>query len=438
MMKGKESLPPSATHPLVVLGGVAGWAGAILLLRLHPLVDPTANALCLMTGIALGFYLPDLLWQKIYRRALRTGPPAATSWERTFTKCAGLAGSFGFIGALYWFFPEYAGRDSFYLHYWVLLLVTVPLWVLLAPFYLWWADRRMENPYDGLWHFGRAITLRHNGVDAGKVLQHLLGWLVKGFFLPLMFTYMCNDLGRMLTFDFGNLTHFKDWYDFLFFLTFFLDTSLISVTYLVSLRLTDTHIRSTEPSAFGWIVALVCYQPFWSLISRQYLAYESPISWGGWLGDHPAAFTIWGGVILALLAIYVWATASFGGRFSNLTHRGIITGGPYRYTKHPAYITKNLSWWMISVPFLVNETGWDSLRHCVLLLMLNGIYYLRAKTEERHLALDPVYEEYSCWIAAHGLLRWMNNTPGLSFFATWRPVFGANFAPAFIEDNQDR
>ena len=40
-------------------------------------------------------------------------------------------------------------------------------------------------------------------------------------------------------------------------------------------------------------------------------------------------------------------------RFSNLTHRGIITNGPYRYSKHPAYLAKNLSWWLVSMPFMI-------------------------------------------------------------------------------------
>ncbi len=38
--------------------------------------------------------------------------------------------------------------------------------------------------------------------------------------------------------------------------------------------------------------------------------------------------------------------------------------------------------------------------------MLNAIYYLRAKTEERHLSLDPVYVQYARWIDAHGIFRW--------------------------------
>ena len=54
------------------------------------------------------------------------------------------------------------------------------------------------------------------------------------------------------------------------------------MTYLMALRATDTHIRSTEPTMFGWVTALVCYQPFWSLISSQYIDYDTGLSWGAW------------------------------------------------------------------------------------------------------------------------------------------------------------
>ena len=43
---------------------------------------------------------------------------------------------------------------------------------------------------------------------------------------------------------------------------------------------------------------------------------------------------------------------AFGFRFSNLTHRGILTHGPYAWTKHPAYLSKNLFWWFAVLPFL--------------------------------------------------------------------------------------
>ena len=167
----------------------------------------------------------------------------------------------------------------------------------------------------------------------------------------------------------------------------------------------------------GWIVAVVCYEPFWTLIGRQYLHYGSSLSWGSWLSNEPLMYGVWGTAILVLTAVYVWATVIFGGRFSNLTNRGIITSGPYRYTKHPAYISKNITWWLISVPFVVTESAAASLKQCLLLLMVNGIYYLRAKTEERHLMRDPDYASYARWIDANGWLRFLNRIPVVGHLA---------------------
>ena len=120
--------------------------------------------------------------------------------------------------------------------------------------------------------------------------------------------------------------------------------------------------------------------------------------WGVRLRGVPWLYGLWGCLILLLIFIYVWSTVAFGARFSNLTHRGIITNGPYLYTKHPAYLAKNLSWWLIAMPFMPSGNGAQLLRSCTLLGLLNAVYYLRAKTEERHLALDPMYEQYTQWI----------------------------------------
>ena len=62
-----------------------------------------------------------------------------------------------------------------------------------------------------------------------------------------------------------------------------------------------------------------------------------------------------GAWLVFLTAVYAWATVAFGFRFSNLTHRGILTHGPYAWTKHPAYLSKNLFWWFSLLPFLVTN-----------------------------------------------------------------------------------
>ena len=112
-------------------------------------------------------------------------------------------------------------------------------------------------------------------------------------------------------------------------------------------------------------------------------------------------------MILILIGIYVWATIPFGIRFSNLTNRGIFTNGPYRYTKHPAYVSKNISWWLISMPYYSLDGTPEAIRHCLLLLCVNLIYFLRARTEERHLSKDPDYIAYAEYIEKHGIFSWL-------------------------------
>jgi protein-S-isoprenylcysteine O-methyltransferase Ste14 len=418
-----SACPASATHGAVAWSGLLGLVAGVYLIRwFHPFQDIAYSALAVMACTALGVYLPDLLWQKVYRRSL-SPEVRAGDWERVAVKFAGLLCTMGFITLLYWAVPEYHHSDAFYQNYWKMLGAVMPVWLVLALPYIYWVDRRMAEPRDALWQMGCLVTLRWQNLHTGMIAQHLLGWLVKGYFLPLMFSYMCGDLGRILAFDYGRIDGFKSLYDFAYLVLFFVDVGYIAMTYLLSLRLTDTHIRSTQPTLLGWTTAVICYQPFYTLISRQFLDYDSGKPWGEWLSGQPWLYDLCGTLILLLLSIYVWATIAFGGRFSNLTHRGIITNGPYRYSKHPAYLTKNLSWWLISMPFMITTTVEDALRNCLLLLMINAIYYLRAKTEERHLSLDPVYVEYAKWIDAHGLLRFINRLPLLRRLASWRPQF---------------
>jgi protein-S-isoprenylcysteine O-methyltransferase Ste14 len=421
--------PPSATHPVVAWSGAICMLLAVSVLNFWPPVHEIAHlALIVMAATAFGVFVPDLLWKKVQRRAL-LARPLAGNWPRSVTKLLGLAGSIGFIALLYWLFPEYASH-GFYGNYWSALKIVLPLWALLALPYIYSVDRRLSEPHDALWQMGCLVSFKWSVVSGRVIGQHLLGWLVKGYYLPLMFTYFCNDLDKLLHYDLTKLHGFQGFWDWAFFTLYFIDVALVSMTYLMSLKLTDTHIRSTEPTALGWLVALICYEPFWSVIGAQYIAYDSGHDWGAWLADTPWLYALWGSLILLLIVIYVWSTIAFGGRFSNLTHRGIITSGPYRFSKHPAYLAKNLSWWLISMPFMVSVSLAQSLRCCLLLCMLNGIYYLRAKTEERHLSLDPVYRQYALFIEHHGLLRGIDRIPLLGALSRWRPSFTAYRSPA--------
>ena len=57
------------------------------------------------------------------------------------------------------------------------------------------------------------------------------------------------------------------------------------------------------------------------------------------------------------------------------------------------------------MPFLVTSGGWvEALRNCALLALVSGVYYWRAKTEEKHLLADPAYQAYWNWAQQHALV----------------------------------
>jgi protein-S-isoprenylcysteine O-methyltransferase Ste14 len=168
----------------------------------------------------------------------------------------------------------------------------------------------------------------------------------------------------------------------------------------------DAHIRSANPYAAGWMAALICYPPFVLMSNGGPINYRyatmSEDGWAYWLSGNAALMTFMALLLVLLTAIYAWATVAFGPRFSNLTHRGILTHGPYAWTKHPAYLSKNAFWWLATLPFLVTTGNLnDTIRNCFLLAVVNGVYYWRARTEERHLMADPAYREYAAWAAEH-------------------------------------
>ncbi|HEY1991067.1 MAG TPA: isoprenylcysteine carboxylmethyltransferase family protein [Gammaproteobacteria bacterium] len=409
-----QTLPKSAVHGGMALVGLGVFAAGVVLVRLlRPWDQAWQACLLLMAWIALLVLGIDLAWNKVHRRASTGLDPAHhdPSFRRTAVKLLGLLGSLGLLAVAYLVFPVYA--DEFYGPFFAMLLYLVPVWLVAALPYFYLVDRRMREPHDGYWHAGRAMLLCWREVDLEVLGQHLLGWTVKGFFLPLMFAYMCSDMGKLLAY--GDPAGVRPGFDAAYDLMYFVDVTLVSVGYLVTFRVTDTHIRSSEPTFLGWAVALACYQPFWEFVSGQYLAYRTDYDWQSWLPAGTPGYAAWGAVILLLTAIYLWATLSFAARFSNLTHRGILTNGPYRFSKHPAYLAKNVSWWLIAVPFLAHGGWLDGLLRCLMLLGVNVIYWLRARTEERHLSVDPVYVQYALWMEQYGLLRAVPRLPGLGF-----------------------
>jgi protein-S-isoprenylcysteine O-methyltransferase Ste14 len=291
----------------------------------------------------------------------------------------------------------------------VLEAMLPPLVALSIPYVLW-LDRYLIEPHDGAWAAGRWLLDLGRGFDpAWKPLLagHARAWAVKGFFTAFMISTLPGNWANAIDLDPRAL-----WEDpvalgdGLVAIMFMIDVGLATVGYLLTLRPLDSHIRSANPYMQGWTAALICYPPFVLMAPGGPLDYSpGQAPWSEWLAPYPYVMPLFAFALAALTGIYAWATVAFGLRFSNLTHRGILTHGPYRFTKHPAYLSKNLFWWLATLPPLVTTGLWtDSIRNTCILGLIGAVYYWRARTEEAHLGADPAYRAYAAWMAEHGAI----------------------------------
>jgi isoprenylcysteine carboxyl methyltransferase (ICMT) family protein YpbQ len=411
------ALPCSCTVSWINYAGAASLVGTTLVLSRIDLPITTV-ALATLTVAALTIIIlenlfmgPRIAFRPITSRGYRVAQIGASPLRRVALKLLGLTASIAALALLYWLFPIYratGAKDLFSL--------TQRLWLpflICTPLYIWYVDKKSVEPEDSFFHLGLLCTGCWNLVDLELIKQHCLQWLVKAFFLPLIVGFYFGYLAWLpkQPFDTDVMAFLAtpssiNWLrisDFLVRYLLMIDVGFGCIGYLLTLKLLDAEVRSTEPKLLGWLVCLVCYAPFWGLISENYLKYGSGTLWDVWLADWPTVKVIWSVLILLLTLVYLSATIQFGIRFSNLSHRGIITNGPYRWLKHPAYVAKNINWWLIYLPFLSSIGFTEGIRLSVLLVGVNTIYYLRAKTEEAHLSVDPIYQQYLEFMRNNGL-----------------------------------
>ena len=405
-------LPASVTDNRINLTGLAAMLAATWAVVLLPDLDAVVAVSALMVAAALPIVAGDLWFGRVWQRpstGLDWSQPRPRSVPRIATKLVGVAAIVAVIFAVYGLAPEYQG--SFYDDYYRFLWIWVPIALVAGTAFVVGLDGYLVDPRDDYWHLGAAIVGPRRAVRWPRVADLARSWVIKAFFVPLMFVYATHNLNALDSALRSNREGFLYAYHVLFELGFLVDVVFTTMGYLLTLKVLDTHVRSAEPTPGGWIVALACYQPFFRTISDQYLRYNNNFYWDDWLIGSPILLAAWGSAILALMVVYAWATVTFGCRFSNLTHRGVLTNGPYRWLRHPAYVSKCLSWWLIYVPFLRGTTLYDAFRDCTWLSVLCLIYWLRARTEERHLSHDPAYVRYATQMNDRSLLaplgRWV-------------------------------
>lgn len=452
------SRPRSASSFILDLAGLAAGLATMLSLlhwskaldaRLGPLpcgLDSfSGNSLMVavlsFTAVVLVIGAGELFWVRSCRKpstGLAPAPLRPADPGRVAVRLLGLLLTVAVAAFAYWLLPEYAviDRFGFYQAYWNFVATVAIVALPLAPFYFAWTDRRLLDPHDAYWQLGMLFLARLRrrpfAADGPALRAHFAAWTVKCFFLPLMLHIFNGDVqtlrGELPQLDWNGMTVYR----FLFDLSYTIDLLFCVVGYTVTLRLFDSHIRSTEPTVFGWVIALICYQPFFSLVEQFYLHYDQ--SYWDTLITLPWLRAAWGLMILLLVGTYSLSTVAFGLRFSNLTYRGIITSGPYRYCKHPAYVSKNLSWWAVSLPMFAGHHWYEAVHNCLALGLVNLVYYLRARTEESHLSKDPDYVAYALWMNDHGALSWLGRL--LPFLRYKPPAAAAQGSPAPVGASQ--
>lgn len=400
-----DARPVSATSSAVNLASY-GLGGVVLIGASEFSVEPLWACFAALAAIALPIMLYDLLVARVQdRESAGLGAQNPPDTGRVAVKLFAFFVTVAVVAGIYYFLPFY-GRRRFETFLEVGLYV-LPIVLILSIPYFFYIDRRQKNPRDGSWEMGQLLMGRVAGRDWAVIKTYVLGWAIKAFFLPIM-------AGPFLSVGSGLAASGVDFYlrsqvqvYFLIFqIVLFLDLAVAVLGYMLTLRIFDSHIRSVNPLAWGWVVTIACYYPFWSLGIGNWFSYGDGNNWVDWLGGDMTLLLIWGAVLSGLKITWLWANASFGLRFSNLTHRGILTGGPFRFSKHPSYLSKNLAWWLISMPFLT-AAGWEvAALNCLSLLAINTVYFLRARAEEKHLSEDPTYVAYALWMNDHGLLAW--------------------------------
>ena len=397
--------PVSAVSTGVGVVGLIGLLAWVAVARWFKMDGP----LSAMTNlVACG--VPMVLWS-VFVDKVHLRPSTGIDWAQTkswretidisLTKLAGLWITWVGIALIY-FTCRFYWADRFAFSMSVFGAVAPFVFMLSIP-YVIWLDRKLVDPKDGAWALG-AWMMGTEPVEPEAIYSHLRSWAVKAFFLAFMLAIVPPGFGEFIRADWNvvlsNPVALANW---LITFMFVIDVAFATVGYVLTMRPLDAHIRSATPYAAGWTAALICYPPFVLMdVGRPLDYHPGTAEWTHWLSGQPVLMGVFGVALVALTAVYAWATVAFGFRFSNLTHRGILTHGPYAISRHPAYLSKNLFWWLSILPFFTTGSWVDGARATILLAVVSGIYYWRAKTEEWHLGADPDYQAYWDWMERNG------------------------------------
>jgi len=424
-----ENLPP--TRPR----SVAAWydpfiAAAIIIGLLVTLLGTALTNAQLVVAITLVvsayFFVSEISRREWGPRPERS---VAAILDGTVTRFFGvLVGISGILVAV-WLFPEYDRGSSR-----ALIYEAAPLFLAIAlPFSLlvtFITELIRGHAADGTYQFGLLARLRFSEMNGELLLNGVLEWLMRGIFVLINFLAASIFIGRLRS---NGLPNFSEGFSSL---VTSLDSFIFAIILLVILpgylfasRLIGTNIKKIDRTWFGWMITLSAYSPLNAAVFTAWVTYrplqdiygETPV-WIALSTDYPAILLALGTAIIAMAIVHLWGEAILGIRSSNLALRGIITNGPFAFTKHPVYVSKSFQWAFIFLPIL-NAVGiLDAVRSGILFLLVCILFGARALAEERLLAKDEGYVRYALYMDRHSIFAPIGRLlPFMSF--SWRYAY---------------
>jgi isoprenylcysteine carboxyl methyltransferase (ICMT) family protein YpbQ len=375
-----DRIPPSAIPVADGLMGLAGLVAAwAVVMLLQPPTIVGAWVVVLATAVPM------------LRLELRRAAPSLSAREPV----SALTWVLGFILATVPFALVHGQGMGFeyWLIAWVVALPAFTLRLLLEAR----RNGALSSGFPAM--LGRTLLRLDRGALRGLAPAARL-WGLKAFFIPLYALSLFALVGLALTADLNSPV---GWLGLAVLFAYTIDLSFGLSGYLFASNDLAPTVRSTQPRLLGWIVCIACYGP----VIMHWPAFEAvvrqEIAWPATLTASPLVLA-GAAALLALLVLYVWASVSFGLRFSNLSNRGLVAHGPYRWMKHPAYFAHASNAWILCL-VLIPAAGVDlGLSQWLVPVAFTILYRLRSVTEEHHMSEDPAYRDYAAWIARHGAL----------------------------------
>lgn len=353
----------------------------------------------------------------------RPEQPMIAVIDRTATKFFGVLVGIAFIFFLVWLFPAYdiainLARLQEALIPTLLFVIPASLALIFATEYI------LGEKRDGTYQFGLLVRLQFREINWTIFFDGVREWLLRCFFLLINFYGAVWYLANLRAYGLPDISG-----DFIDFITrldlaiFGLIVFSILPGYIFASRLIGTELKKVDRTWFGWAINLSCYPPVNAALFGAWiryvpatetgLVYHGMPAWAYHTLSYPALHLVVAGMIIFFALIHLWGEAIVGIRAANISMRGIITTGPFAFTRHPIYVSKCFQWAFLYFPVL-NAVGIvNPVQSGILFLLVCAVYAGRALGEERLLATDGNYVKYALY---------MDDKSLFAFVGRWIPI----------------